>query len=61
MIAVVFGGAQRAIAGKIAFESNRDADGDYEIFVMDDDGTDQTQLTFNTVGDYAWPPIWRHA
>ncbi len=59
MIAVVFGGAQRAVGQKIAFSSNRD--GDFEIFVMDDDGTDQTQLTFNTVGDYAWPPIWRHA
>jgi Tol biopolymer transport system component len=30
---------------KIAFSSNRD--GDFEIFVMNADGSDQTQLTFN--------------
>jgi len=38
--------------GKIAFHSNRD--GDWEIFVMNADGSGQTQLTFNTAND-AWP------
>ena len=35
--------------GKIAFTSNRD--GDDEIYVMNADGTGQTQLTFNTAAD----------
>lgn len=42
--------------GKIAFQSDRD--GDFEIFVMNADGSDVTQLTHNTVGDYLprWSP-----
>ena len=51
MIAVVFGGPH-AVVGEITFQSDRDADGDWEIFIMDDDGTNQNQLTFNTDNDY---------
>lgn len=40
------------IAGKIAFASNRD--GNYEIYVMDADGSNQTRLTNNTTLD-DWP------
>jgi len=42
--------------GKIAFVSDRD--GDAEIFVMNSDGSGQTQLTFNTAADDmpAWSP-----
>ena len=39
---------------RIAFISNRD--GDWEIFVMDSDGTDVNQLTFNNDND--WKPTW---
>jgi Tol biopolymer transport system component/alpha-tubulin suppressor-like RCC1 family protein len=41
---------------RIAFQSNRD--GDYEIFVMDVDGSDVIQLTTNTAVDQAavWSP-----
>jgi hypothetical protein len=40
--------------GKIVFESDRD--GDFEIFVMDEDGSNQTQLTVNTASDRE--PSW---
>ena len=42
--------------GKIAFESNRD--GNEEIYVMNADGTNQTNLTNNAARDYvpAWSP-----
>jgi hypothetical protein len=40
-----------AMNGKIAFVSNRD--GNREIFVMNADGTNQTQLTNNTEPDEA--------
>ena len=42
--------------GRIAFTSDRD--GDNEIFVMDANGANQTQLTFNTASDDlpAWSP-----
>lgn len=43
-----------AAAGKIVFTSSRD--GDDEIFVMNGDGSGQTQLTFNSVTDYL--PAW---
>lgn len=36
-------------AGRIAFQSNRD--GDFEIYIMDDDGGNQQQLTDNTADD----------
>ncbi len=41
----------------IAFISSRD--GDWEIFVMDSDGRNQTQLTFNDNFDSspAWCPV----
>jgi hypothetical protein len=44
---------------KIVFHSN--ADGDYEIFVMDANGGNRTQLTHNTRGDSVpdWQPILR--
>lgn len=45
--------SQSSIA-RIAFASNRD--GDFEIFVMDGDGTNVTQLTFNTASDGT--PVW---
>jgi Tol biopolymer transport system component len=38
--------------GKIAFYSNRD--GNYEIYTMDSDGSNQTRLTFNDAAD-TWP------
>jgi Tol biopolymer transport system component len=37
--------------GAIAFSSNRDADGDYEIYSVDTSGGSLTQLTDNTVTD----------
>ncbi|WP_455279239.1 CFI-box-CTERM domain-containing protein [[Eubacterium] cellulosolvens] len=40
--------------GKIAFASDRD--GDYEIYVMNADGSNVTQLTNNSVDD--WAPAW---
>ena len=40
--------------GKIAFTSNRD--GNDEIYVMNDDGTNQTNLTKNPGND--WYPNW---
>ena len=40
--------------GVIAFVSNRD--GNFEIYVMNADGSDQRRLTYNTVGD--WAPAW---
>ena len=40
--------------GKIAFLSTRD--GNYEIYVMNADGSNQTRLTFNSAGD--WWPAW---
>ena len=39
---------------QIAFISDRD--GDWEIFVMDADGSNETQLTFNNDND--WGPVW---
>jgi TolB protein len=41
---------------KIAFSSN--ADGDYEIYVMNTDGTGVTQLTDNTSSEFypCWSP-----
>jgi Tol biopolymer transport system component len=39
---------------KIAFSSNRD--GQWEIYVMNSDGTGQTRLTNNTAND--WFPAW---
>ncbi|MCX7021015.1 MAG: hypothetical protein NTW26_01845 [bacterium] len=43
-------------SGRIAFTSDRD--GDEEIFVMDTDGSNQTQLTYNNSSDAfpAWSP-----
>ena len=45
--------------GKIVFHSNRD--GNYEIYTMNSDGTNQTRLTFNEVSDGypAWSPDGR--
>jgi Tol biopolymer transport system component len=45
-----------SLDGKIAFMSDRD--GDYEIFVMNADGTGVTQLTDNNDGDggSVWSP-----
>ena len=44
------------VNGQIAFASNRD--GDDEIFVMNPDGTGQTQLIHNTAAEFhpAWSP-----
>ena len=41
--------------GVIAFASDRD--GNFEIYVMDADGSDQRRLTSDRAGDY-WPH-WR--
>jgi TolB protein len=45
---------------KIAFVSNRD--GNYELYMMDYDGANQTRLTFNNVMDYSptWSPDGAH-
>jgi len=42
--------------GRIAFASNRD--GNDEIYVMDADGSNQTNLTKNSAGDFypSWSP-----
>ncbi len=40
--------------GKIAFYSHRD--GNYEIYTMNSDGSNQTRLTFNDVADSG--PVW---
>ena len=40
--------------GKIVFYSDRD--GNYEIYTMNADGSNQTRLTFNQAGDFA--PAW---
>ena len=42
------------LKGRIAFHSSRD--GDFEIFIMNADGSQATQLTNNTEGDV--DPIW---
>lgn len=42
--------------GWLAITSYRDADADAEIFIMRLDGTEVTQLTFNTYSD--WQPRW---
>jgi len=44
--------------GKIVFDSDRD--GDAEIFVMNADGSGQTQITFNTASDTDpdWQPLF---
>ncbi|PYP18739.1 MAG: hypothetical protein DMD54_04535, partial [Gemmatimonadetes bacterium] len=41
-------------AGKIVFHSNRD--GDFDIYVMNPDGSDVVQLTHNDVDEYL--PLW---
>lgn len=41
---------------KIAFQSNRT--GQYEIWVMNVDGANQTQLTFTANGDWSIYPVW---
>lgn len=53
------GTAQAAFSGtngKIAFQSNRD--GNFEIYVMNADGSNQTRLTNNSASDVyaAWSP-----
>jgi len=51
------GGGQPAaapVAGKIAFESNRD--GNFEIHIMNADGSGQTQITTDPAGAVA--PTW---
>src|SRR5437016_10078760 len=42
------------LKGRIAFHSNRD--GDFDIYVMNADGTGVTQVTHNTINDF--DPIW---
>ena len=43
-----------SVNGRIAFVSYRD--GNYEIYIMNPDGSDQTRLTNNLVSD--WNPSW---
>ncbi len=42
------------VGAKIAFASNRD--GNFEIYVMNADGSDQTNLTNDP--EYDWAPAW---
>ncbi len=42
------------VAGRIAFQTNRD--GNYEIYVMNGDGSGLTNLTNNPADD--WNPVW---
>ena len=49
-------GASPAVNGKIAFGTNRGASQSYEIFAMNPDGSDQTNLTNNSRDDCA--PAW---
>ena len=44
----------QALSSKIVFHSNRD--GDFEVFVMNPDGSNVVQLTDNDVDDY-WPVV----
>jgi Tol biopolymer transport system component len=50
----------RADGGKVAFMSDRvsatNPEGDHEIFVMNPDGSDKTQITFNAFDDE--DPVW---
>src|SRR5438034_522052 len=46
--------ATEGLKGRIAFHSNRD--GDFDIYVMNADGSGVTQLTHNTVHEF--DPIW---
>ena len=41
---------------KIVFQSNRT--GQYEIWIMDADGSNQTQLTFTPNGEWSIYPVW---
>ena len=41
---------------KIAFASDRDGEANYEIYVMNADGTEQTRLTNHPAKD--WNPAW---
>ncbi len=43
---------------KIAFKSNREASGRSNIYVMDSDGSNLTQVTFLTAGHAAREPTW---
>jgi len=54
--ATVSGIPSLSMNGKIVFQSNRD--GNYEIYVMNADGTNQTRLTNNAASDFnpAWSP-----
>src|SRR5438876_6973438 len=46
--------ATEGLRGKIAFHSNRD--GDFDIYVMNADGSGVTQVTHNTIN--AFDPTW---
>ncbi|HPK00176.1 MAG TPA: hypothetical protein PKW60_11870 [Candidatus Hydrogenedentes bacterium] len=45
------------LLNKIAFHSDRD--GNYQIYVMNADGTGKTRLTNNTASDYIYQGGWR--
>src|SRR2546426_234718 len=46
--------ATAGLTGRIAFHSNRD--GDFDIYVMNADGSGVTQVTHNTINEF--DPIW---
>ena len=46
--------ATEGLTGRIAFHSNRD--GDFDIYVMNADGSGVTQVTHNTINEF--DPIW---
>jgi hypothetical protein len=52
----MIGASAPSYAGNIAFSSDRDHAGSHEIYVMKDDGSSQTRLTYN-MGDCRTPAV----
>ena len=48
------------VTSQIAFASARDGNGNHEIYVMDEDGSDQTRLTLTPPGEDSRGPAWSY-